>query len=165
LDVNINWIAIEAIGSILAAFATTAAVLLALYESGVIFNERISIFFGLNFTVVNSIGLNEEVFEVKVTNKGKRPIYIQSFGFSFGKNIDNLMYINPEYGTIPESIPPGKNSVYCNKRKSLIKGVKELTEKNKGIKNRKVKVFVVTELKSYRAKTKYRIKDIINSEQ
>ncbi len=158
-----NWIAIEAIGSLLAAFATTAAVLVALYESGVIFNERISIFFGLDFVLVDSFGSNEDIIQVKVTNKGNKPIYIQSFGFSFGKNITNLMILNPEYGSIREPIPPGKNSVFGNNRESLVSSVKKLAKENKGIENRKVKVFVVTELKSYHSKTKYKVKDIINS--
>lgn len=161
-----NWNAIEAVGSLLAAFATTAAVLVALYESGAIFNERISIFFGLDFVLMDTAGWGEDIdiFEVKVTNKGNKPVYMQSFGFSFGKNVANLLILNPEYGSIKEPILPGKNSVLGNNREALIDSMKKLARENKGLENKKVKVFVVTELKTYYSKTKYKVKDIINSE-
>lgn len=159
-----NWEAIGVMGSILAAFATTAAVLVALYESGAICNERISISFGLNFAIVDTFGSSTDVFEVKIKNKGNKPVYVQTFGFSFGKGVVSFMYLDLEYGDMKEPILPGKNSVYCHKKEALISEVKKIASENKGINNRKVRVSVVTELKTYTIKTGYRVKDILGSE-
>lgn len=86
MDWNLFWTAVGAIGGTLGAFATTIAVIVALWQTKFSQKKRLKLSFTDNITIVPENGsFYKQYIGVTVTNIGNRDVVIHNWGF----NIDN----------------------------------------------------------------------------
>lgn len=84
MDWNLFWTAFGAIGATLGATATTAAVIVALWQTKYSQKKKLSFEFTDNFQLYNpNTGASLKFVGLSVTNVGNRKVIIQTWGVAF----------------------------------------------------------------------------------
>lgn len=96
MDWNLFWTAFGAIGGVIGAFATTAAVVVALWQTKYSQKKKIKLTFSDNHMLYNqNNGQKIKFVGVRVTNTGNRKIIISVWGLHMKSN-DALVVAPPE---------------------------------------------------------------------
>lgn len=105
MDLNSFWSAFGAIGGTVGALATTAAVIVALWQTKYSYKKKLKLSFTDNITITPMSG-DESVFYhyigVTVTNIGNRDVVIQNWGFDLDDG--TKMIIVPDISPFGRSI-------------------------------------------------------------
>lgn len=96
MDWNLFWTAFGAIGGVIGAFATTAAVVVALWQTKYSQKKKIKLTFSDNHMLYNqNNGQKIKFVGIRVSNTGNRKIIVSVWGLHMKKN-DALVVVPPE---------------------------------------------------------------------
>lgn len=171
MDWNLFWTAFGAIGGTLGALATTAAVIVALWQTKYNYRKKLKLSFEDNITLIPERG--EEIYHyvgVEVMNIGNRDVVIQNWGFDLedGSKMMIVPNLSPIGRVIQVKLPYRlmiEEGITLYYEKKLFRNVLEENIKNGNLHKNKCINFYVTDstAKKHYVKTNKTAQDLLGS--